>query len=128
MEYYDLGTHSWPVTTSAPEAQAGVDRGLIWAYGFNHEEAVYCFEQALSADPDCAMAYWGVAYALGPNYNKPWEAFDEEDRNTNLKRTHVAAGQAKVHSATALPVERALIAAIQSRYPQEWPTTDFSVW
>src|SRR5580658_7915175 len=49
MEYYDLGTHSWPVTTSAPEAQTWFDRGLIWAYGFNHEEAVYCFEQALSA-------------------------------------------------------------------------------
>ena len=63
MEYYDLGTHSWPVTTSVPEAQTWFDRGLAWAYGFNHEEAVYCFEQALSADPDCAMAHWGVGYA-----------------------------------------------------------------
>ena len=30
--------------------------------------------------PDCAMAHWGVAYAIGPNYNKPWEAFEEEEK------------------------------------------------
>jgi hypothetical protein len=46
MEYYDLGRHSRPVTTPSPEAQAWFDRGLVWTYGFNHEEAVYCFEQA----------------------------------------------------------------------------------
>ena len=74
------------------------------------------------------MAYWGLAYALGPNYNKPWEVFDEEEKTTNLKRTHVAAGQAKSNSASAQPVERALIEAIQSRYPQEWPAEDFSIW
>src|SRR5580693_10731794 len=47
MEYYDLGRHSRPVTTSSPEAQTWFDRGLVWTYGFNHDEAVYCFEQAL---------------------------------------------------------------------------------
>ena len=86
MEYYDLGTYTRPVTTSAPEAQTWFDRGLIWAYGFNHEEAVSCFEQALARDPDCAMAYWGVGYAVGPNYNKPWEAFDEADLRTSTER------------------------------------------
>ena len=55
MEYYDLGRHSRPVTTSSPEAQTWFDRGLVWTYGFNHEEAVYCFEQALHHDPDT----WG---------------------------------------------------------------------
>ncbi len=122
MEYYDLGTHSWPVTTSAPEAQAWFDRGLVWAYGFNHEEAVYCFEQALGADPDCAMAYWGVAYALGPNYNKPWEAFDEDDLRTSTERADAATSRAGQLAAAVTPVERALIGALRARYaPDELP-------
>ncbi len=128
MEYYDLGTHSWPVTTSVPEAQAWFDRGLVWAYGFNHEEAVYCFEQALSADPDCAMAYWGVAYALGPNYNKPWEAFDEDDLRTSTERADAATSRAGQLAAGVTPVERALIGALRARYaPDELPG-ERAVW
>ena len=76
-DYYELGSHTWPVTTASPEAQQWFDRGLIWTYAFNHDEAISCFEQALQHDSDCAMAYWGIAYAAGPNYNKPWEAFDD---------------------------------------------------
>ena len=122
MEYYDLGTHSWPVTTSVPEAQRWFDRGLAWAYGFNHEEAVYCFEQALSADPDCAMAHWGVGYAIGPNYNKPWEAFDEDDLRTSTERADAATSQAGQLAAGVTPVERALIGALRARYaPDELP-------
>ena len=116
MEYYDLGNHTWPVTTSAPEAQAWFDRGLIWTYGFNHEEAVYCFEQALGADPDCAMAYWGVAYALGPNYNKPWEAFDEDDLRRSTERAGAAVSRAQQLAAGVTPAERALIEALGCRY------------
>jgi tetratricopeptide (TPR) repeat protein len=72
MEYYDLGAHGRPVTTDSAEAQLWFDRGLVWTYAFHHEEAVNCFEKAAAADPNCAMAHWGIAYALGPNYNKPW--------------------------------------------------------
>ena len=43
MSYFDLGGHSWPVTATA-EAQTWFNRGLIWTYGFNHEEAIRCFE------------------------------------------------------------------------------------
>ena len=65
-DYYDLGSYRRPVTTASPEAQTWFDRGLLWCYGFNHEEAVRCFERAAEADPGCAMAYWGIAYAVGP--------------------------------------------------------------
>ena len=75
-DYYDLGQHSYPISTSSPAAQLWFDRGLAWTYGFNHEEAIRCFEQALELDPHCAMAYWGIAYAIGPNYNKAWDQFD----------------------------------------------------
>ena len=68
--YFDLGGYSRPVTTRSAEAQLWFDRGLIWTYGFNHGEAVACFQRALDADETCAMAWWGVAYASGPNYKQ----------------------------------------------------------
>ncbi|WP_043384138.1 tetratricopeptide repeat protein [Streptomyces mutabilis] len=129
MDYYDLGTHGRPVTTSSPEAQRWFDRGLVWTYAFHHEEAVSCFEAAAAADPDCAMAYWGIAYALGPNYNKPWEAFETEELTRTVDRTHAAVERAHekaVRSAT--PVERALIGALRARYPQARAVEDCSVW
>ncbi|HBY46435.1 MAG TPA: hypothetical protein DEG70_09340, partial [Chloroflexi bacterium] len=78
-DYFDLGAHTRPVTTASSDAQRWFDRGLSWIYGFHHEEAIRCFERAAEADPSCAMAYWGIAYAAGPNYNKTWEMFDRVD-------------------------------------------------
>ncbi|MCX4911475.1 hypothetical protein [Streptomyces sp. NBC_00878] len=128
MDYYDLGTHGRPVTTSSPEAQRWFDRGLVWSYAFHHEEAVSCFEAAVAADPDCAMAHWGIAYALGPNYNKPWEFFDGEDLARTVDRTHAAVELAQEKAAGATPVEQALIGALRSRYPQAEAVEDCSVW
>ncbi|AKZ59945.1 hypothetical protein SAM23877_6900 [Streptomyces ambofaciens ATCC 23877] len=128
MDYYDLGTHGRSVTTSSPEAQRWFDRGLVWTYAFHHEEAVACFEAAAEADPDCAMAHWGIAYALGPNYNKPWEAFDAEELTRTVDRTHAAVELAHQKAAPATPVERALIGALRARYPQARAVDDCSVW
>ena len=66
-DYYDLGKHTRTISTSSADAQMWFDRGLNWTYGFNHEEAMRCFEFAIEADPDCPMAHWGLAYAAGPN-------------------------------------------------------------
>eukprot|EP01052_Picozoa_sp_SAG31_P010322 SAG31_NODE_563_length_14061_cov_15.714224_4_plen_306_part_00 len=66
---YDLGSYSRAITCQAAEAQRWFDRGMIWTFGFHHEEAIKCFEEALKYDACCAMAYWGVAYCHGPNYN-----------------------------------------------------------
>ena len=60
MDYYDLGNYSRPVTTNSAEAQRWFDRGLIWIYAYHHEEAILCFQKALEADNNCAMAHWGV--------------------------------------------------------------------
>jgi tetratricopeptide (TPR) repeat protein len=120
-DYYELGNHSRSVTTSSPEAQQWFDRGLIWTYGFNHDEAVHCFEKALEHDPNCAMARWGIAYALGPNYNKPWEAFDETDLKQTLSRSFVESRSAKELAGNATDSERALIDAIQTRYQSQDP-------
>ncbi len=65
--YYDLGSFHRQVSTSSGDAQTWFDRGLTWSYGFNHEESAVCFGQAIMNDPNCAMAYWGLAYSLGQN-------------------------------------------------------------
>jgi tetratricopeptide (TPR) repeat protein len=126
--YYDLGSFHRGVTTTNKDAQIWFDRGLIWSYAFNHEEATNCFEQAIKHDPHCAMAYWGLAYSLGPNYNKPWELFDDQDLETTVNRTSHAVAQAKANIATASPVERALICALQFRYPEDRHGNDWSIW
>lgn len=128
MEYFDLGTLTRPVSTGSAEAQLWFDRGLAWTYAFNHEEAVRCFEEAATADPDCAMAHWGIAYALGPNYNKPWESFDPLDLERTVSGTHAAVERARACAAGATPVERALIEALLARYPRSQPPADCSVW
>ena len=126
--YYDLGSYHRSVSTDSAIAQKWFDRGLIWTYAFNHEEAADCFKKAIASDTDCVMAYWGLAYALGPNYNKSWDIFGDDERTTSLRATHLAATQAKAKYSKASLAERALIDALQFRYPQETPAKDFSVW
>lgn len=115
--YFDLGDHTWPVTTGSQPAQTWFDRGLLWAFGFNHEESVACFERAATEDPSFAMAWWGVAYSLGPNYNKPWEFYDPEDLRNTVQLTHQAVELATELQAHCTELEQALIGALHARYP-----------
>ncbi|MGD8306079.1 MAG: hypothetical protein PVF17_05450 [Ignavibacteria bacterium] len=71
--FTNLGILDYPVTTDSESAQEYFNQGLILAYGFNHEESFRSFEEAARLDPDCAMAYWGMAYVLGPNINLPMD-------------------------------------------------------
>jgi tetratricopeptide (TPR) repeat protein len=128
VDYYDLGDHSLPVTTSSPDAQTWFDRGLIWAYAFNHEEAAACFERAVSHDPGCAMAHWGIAYAVGPNYNKPWEAFDEADLRASVDRARAAVSRAAELAPAATPAERALIGALRWRFAEDEIPGQHQAW
>ena len=125
---YDLGTFHRAVTTKNEEAQLWFDRGLVWSYAFNHEESVACFEEALKADGDCAMACWGIAYALGPNYNKPWAAFDPEELERNVKRAHDMAELSRERAMSGSKIEQALCNALQFRYPKPDPEEDCSIW
>ena len=49
MDYYDLGNYTRKITTRSDEAQTWFDRGLVWIYGYHHEQASCCFEKALAA-------------------------------------------------------------------------------
>ncbi|MGZ4173648.1 MAG: tetratricopeptide repeat protein [Solirubrobacteraceae bacterium] len=127
-DYYDLGSFGRPVSTTSPEAQRWFDRGLVWCYGFNHEEALRCFRRAVEADPGCGMAHWGVAYAIGPNYNRDWVAFEDDELADAVGTAHAALRTARALAADATPVERALIEALGRRFPDAAPPANCAVW
>jgi tetratricopeptide (TPR) repeat protein len=125
---YDLGAYGRAVSTVSAAAQRWFDRGLNWCYGFNHEESVRCFSAAAEQDRECAMAQWGIAYASGPNYNKAWDAFDETDRAQTVRLARAATCRALELVSGASPVERALIEALERRYPSDVAGPDCSIW
>ncbi len=127
-DYYDLGSYTRPVTTASREAQIWFDRGLLWCYGYNHDEAVRCFQKAAKHDPHCAMAQWGIAYAAGPNYNKQWAAFDPVDLTSSLGVACTATQQALKLLPQASPVEQALIRPLAKRYPLDEPDKVTPIW
>src|SRR5438477_1507806 len=105
----DLGDFHHPISTTNAEAQRQFDRGLALVYAFNHDEAIHSFKQALQHDPNLAMAHWGIALALGPNYNVDVDAERE-------KQAYGEIHKAMDLSAGASEVERAYIAALAKRY------------
>ena len=111
-----LGNLHHPVSTHKPQAQQFFDQGLRFIYAFNHDEAARSFQHAAELDPKLAMAYWGVAEAVGPNYNDP----ADPDR---YKRAHDAAQKAVDLSADAPPNEQAYIQAMAKRFPAD-PNSD----
>ncbi len=127
-DYYDLGSYSRQVSTESEEAQRWFDRGLNWLFSFNLEDAQVCFRSAAEADPDCAMAWWGLSYALGPYYNWAWEKFDEKALGPALKGTYDAAQAALVRRGSASGPERALIDAVARRCPSPERPADFNSW
>src|SRR5277367_5422779 len=105
-----VGNAHHPVSTKNPEAQQFFDQGLRFIYAFNHDEAARSFQKAADLDPKLAIAYWGIAEAVGPNYNDP--ASDER-----FKRAHEEIQKAVDLSAGASPSERAYIQAMAKRFP-----------
>ena len=128
MSYsFDLGNYSRTITTNSDTAQNWFNRGLNWTYGYNHEEAAECFRKAIAADPACGMAYWGLAYAIGPNYNKEWEIFEPDERVSTLKEAHDALSTAQSLDGLQ-PVESAMIEALATRFPIDPQIEDFGPW
>ncbi|MEM9331534.1 MAG: hypothetical protein AAGA53_09425 [Pseudomonadota bacterium] len=120
---FDLGTYSRKVTSDA-NAQEWFDRGLVWLFAYNHEEAIECFEKTLASDANCALAHWGIAYAIGPNYNKPWEVFTPEEKAPALEKAHSAL-QAGLAIPNLSELESALLKALTTHYPTDPEVEDF---
>lgn len=97
------------VSTASPEARQYFEQGVVLAWGFNFGEAVRAFREATRRDNECALCYWGIAYALGPSINH-----DIGERQAAA--AYRAAARAKSLAASATAMERALIAAMTKRY------------
>ncbi len=107
-----MGNHHHPIRTSVPEAQQYFDQGFDLVFGFNHEEAARSFKRASELDPNAAMPHWGIAWALGPNYN-----LDVDDERA--KQGNAAIAQAVALSKGGPENERAYIDAMAIRFPTD---------
>ncbi|MFT4726058.1 MAG: tetratricopeptide (TPR) repeat protein [Granulosicoccus sp.] len=125
---FDMGVYSRPISTQSPEAQEWFDRGLNWIFGYHHEEATVCFQQALQHDAQLAVAYWGIAYCAGPNYNMSWEHFDDASLDNALKTATESLALADARVSDGSAIEQALIAALHHRYPSIVPIDDLYSW
>lgn len=114
--YQNLGSLHHEVTTKSDLAQQYFDQGLRLTYAFNHDEAIKSFKQALVHDSTCAMCYWGIAYALGPNINLPMDS-------SLVRPAWDASYNAVRFSVNVSPRERAYIDALSKRYSAD-PTAN----
>ncbi|HEV7744473.1 MAG TPA: hypothetical protein VGO56_05730 [Pyrinomonadaceae bacterium] len=107
-----MGTLHHPVSTANSEAQKFFDQGLAFVYAFNHDEAIRSFKRATELDPNLAMAYWGIALALGPNINL--------DVDPERERAAYDASQKAFSLASRAPdSERIYIEALVKRYSND---------
>ncbi len=111
-----LGDVDLRVSTTNPEAQKFFNQGLAYIYGFNHEEGIRSFKRAAELDPQLAMANWGIALALGSNYNLQADAPQLKEAYANLQKAQALAAKATEH-------ERAYIDALAKRYSED-PSAD----
>lgn len=104
-----MGAYRLGITTTAPLAQRFFDQGLVLAWGFNFAEAARSFLEAARLDPECAMCWWGAAYALGPSINHDMDAASAAAAYRHVRRASGLAGHASAR-------EHALILALGKRY------------
>lgn len=110
--YTNLGSYHHTISTRVPRAQQYFNQGLRLAYGFNHEEAIRSFREAARLDETCAVCWWGIAYAYGPNINLPMDSAANAAAVAALTTAEALAQHATVR-------ERDYIAALRTRYGAE---------
>jgi len=112
--YTDLGNYHRAISTRVPDAQRYFDQGLRLVFGFNHGEAIRAFNEAARLDPNCAMCYWGIAYAYGPHVNAGMDS-------ASGVAAYAAAQKGQALARYANAVERAYISAMGKRYARVPP-------
>ncbi len=114
--YRGFSGYSRKITTKSMDAQRWFDQGILLLYGYNHDEAIRSFDMAAKVDPDCAMGWWGSAYARGLHINNP-QMTEEQSQ-----LAHEAAQNAIEALDGESPIEQALVRAVAKRY--EWPAPE----
>lgn len=111
-----LGDHHHAIATTNGEAQKFFDQGLILTFAFNHDEAIRAFRRAAELDPKSPMPLWGIAFALGPNYNLPAGP-------TQLAEAYETVQRALALAEDGPQRERAYVEALAARYASD-PAAD----
>jgi len=107
-----VGRQHHPFHTKSREAQEYFDQGITLVYGFNHEEAARAFEKAAQLDPASPMPWWGIALAVGPNYNLDVDAEREKKAFEAIRM----AGKLAEH---APAIEQDYVKALAARYSSD---------
>lgn len=111
--FESMGDLHFPISTKNELVQKYFNQGMTLAYGFNHAEAARSFYYATKLDSTCAMAYWGYAYVLGPNYNAGMESDSYERAYSAIQKA------VKLSEQNTTEKEKALIQAMAKRYVKE---------
>lgn len=106
------GRQHHPIRTSSKEAQEYFDQGITLLYGFNHEEAARAFQRAAELDPKSPMPLWGIAMAVGPNYNLDVDAEREKVAYETVQKASELAENAP-------RVEQDYVTTLMLRYSSE---------
>jgi tetratricopeptide (TPR) repeat protein len=112
-----LGPFRRPISSTNPESQAFFDQGFQLLYAFGKEAAARSFREAWRRDPECAICYWGEAWAWGPYLNGKMEASEAPHALRAIRKAASLLDGAS-------PVERALIEAMQVRYVEDYDPDD----
>lgn len=130
MDRFNLGSHTKVVSTTSPQAQKWFNLGLNWCYGFNQEEGVTCFQEALKHDGNCVMAHWGVAYGAGPFYNNTWRQHSDEEADETSLFCYNNVQLARENSKSASALENQLVEALALRFqkPHRVSGDEFDRW
>lgn len=110
-----LGIHGRKVATASADAQTYFNQGLAYLFAFNHDESRRAFRQATELDPQCAMAWWGVAISRGPHINNPILPPEQ------VKEAVESLAKAQKLAERESPANQALIAALSKRYVDPQP-------
>ena len=105
-----LGTFTRAISSSNPEAQAYFDQGFQMMCAFAKQDAARSFREAWRRDPNCAICYWGEAWAWGSYLNGPMTPAEAPFAYAAIQRAR------EVATRFASEPERAFIDAMVPRY------------
>ena len=111
-----LGIYDWKISTAEPRAQEYFKQGIQLRWAYNVNESARSMAEARRIDPNCAMCYWGEAFALGSFLNGHMTTEKGmRGRKAILKAVELINGN-------TTEMEKDLIMATLDRYPENWTT------